>query len=143
MTSIGVFANIIQNGRILCIKKNYPPYEWSIPGGMLEKKESPIEAVKREVYEETKLIVKIESFIGVYAAIYNDDIMLSFLASIEEKEPWHSNNEIEKKGFFAKDNLPNPIAYSTILRIHDAFDKKSNVFRVLIHPKEHEDNITL
>jgi 8-oxo-dGTP pyrophosphatase MutT (NUDIX family) len=39
---------------------DYKPNEWDLPGGTIEFKEEPVEALLKEVLEETSLKVKIE-----------------------------------------------------------------------------------
>ena len=56
-------ALIEQNGKFLIIKrsetaKNYPLH-WDLPGGKLERGETPEEGLVREVKEETTLDVKV------------------------------------------------------------------------------------
>jgi len=55
-------------GNILLIKRKYPPFidHYALPGGFIEKGESPEHALKREVMEETNLNVKIVDKIGIY-----------------------------------------------------------------------------
>lgn len=53
-----VRAVIIQNGKILLIKRNkYGEEYYTLPGGHIESGESEIQAVKRELLEETSLII--------------------------------------------------------------------------------------
>jgi len=55
-------------GNIILIKRKYPPFQgyFALPGGFIEKGESPIKALVREVKEETNLDVKILHKIGLY-----------------------------------------------------------------------------
>jgi len=55
-------------GNIVLIKRKYPPFidYHALPGGFIEKGESPEQALIREVREETNLNVKIIKKIGVY-----------------------------------------------------------------------------
>ena len=52
---VGVGAIIVDQGRVLLVKRGYPPLagEWSIPGGVLELGETLREAAIREAKEET------------------------------------------------------------------------------------------
>ena len=55
-------------GNIVLIKRKYPPFidHHALPGGFIEKGESPEQALIREVKEETNLDVKIVEKIGIY-----------------------------------------------------------------------------
>jgi 8-oxo-dGTP diphosphatase len=42
MPSVGVFAAIFdEQRRILCVRQNYGPRKWTLPGGKMEAGESP------------------------------------------------------------------------------------------------------
>ena len=51
--SIGAFAIIEIQGRIILVRHANGEKKWSLPGGGLEAGETPIHAVFREVWEET------------------------------------------------------------------------------------------
>ncbi|MBE1563281.1 NUDIX hydrolase [Nonomuraea africana] len=53
-------------GRLLLIRRGHPPGEglWSIPGGRVEAGESDAAAVRREVLEETGLVVTVGALAG-------------------------------------------------------------------------------
>jgi ADP-ribose pyrophosphatase YjhB (NUDIX family) len=65
---VGVGAIIIENARVLLVKRAHPPLQaqWSIPGGVLEVGEFVREAAIREAREETGLIVEPADLLGVY-----------------------------------------------------------------------------
>jgi 8-oxo-dGTP diphosphatase len=65
---IGVGAIIIENGRVVLVKRAHPPLkdEWSIPGGVLEVGELVRAAAVREAREETGLVVDPVELLGVY-----------------------------------------------------------------------------
>ncbi|MDW8010472.1 MAG: NUDIX domain-containing protein, partial [Sulfolobales archaeon] len=52
-----VAAVLLRDGRILLVKRKYPPAigKWSLPGGVIESGEKLVEAAKRELKEETGL----------------------------------------------------------------------------------------
>lgn len=68
---IGVGAVLIQDGRVLLIRRGQPPLlgEWSLPGGVLECGETLREAVIREAREETGLVVETGEMLGVYERV--------------------------------------------------------------------------
>ncbi|HVO59869.1 MAG TPA: NUDIX hydrolase [Terriglobales bacterium] len=65
---IGVGAIIVEEGRVLLVKRGHPPLagEWSIPGGVLEIGELLREAAAREANEETGLTVEPGEILGVF-----------------------------------------------------------------------------
>lgn len=68
---VGVGAIIIENTRVLLVKRAHPPLldQWSIPGGVLEIGERVREAAVREAREETGLTVEPGELLGVYDRI--------------------------------------------------------------------------
>jgi 8-oxo-dGTP diphosphatase len=64
-----VDAVIVRDGKILLIKRGSEPYKgfWAVPGGYVDFDETTEEAVRREVKEETGLIVTSLEFIGLYS----------------------------------------------------------------------------
>jgi ADP-ribose pyrophosphatase YjhB (NUDIX family) len=71
---VGVGAIIIEDSRILLVKRAHPPLQaqWSIPGGVLEVGELIREAAIREAREETGLIVDPAELLGVYDRVLRD-----------------------------------------------------------------------
>ncbi len=57
---LGVYGLIVKDNKILLIKKVSGPYDGllDLPGGSLEFGERPMETLKRELEEETGIIVK-------------------------------------------------------------------------------------
>ena len=63
---IGVFAIVVKSKKILLIKRGNRPHKgnWCLPGGVIDKGESPEDAAIRETLEETGIKIKIVSFLG-------------------------------------------------------------------------------
>ena len=72
---VGVGAVIVQDGRVLLIRRGQPPLlgEWSLPGGVLECGETLREATVREAREETGLVVETVDMLGVYERVIRND----------------------------------------------------------------------
>jgi ADP-ribose pyrophosphatase len=71
---VGVGAIIVENNRVVLIKRGYAPAagEWSIPGGTMEIGETVREAAVREAREETGLIVEPGELLGVFDRLLRD-----------------------------------------------------------------------
>lgn len=71
---VGIGAVIIHEGRVLLVKRGNAPMqgEWSLPGGALETGETLVEGVRREVLEETGLLVEPVTMIEVFDRIARD-----------------------------------------------------------------------
>jgi 8-oxo-dGTP diphosphatase len=130
MTTIGVFASIFNEaGEILCVQRNYPPFGWTTPGGKLEDGEAPEVAVVREVLEETGYHVKVERLIGLYAAPFKNDLVISFACRITGRDQWEANDEISAAAFFPLATLPVSMKANTRVRIRDAGEGKHGVWK--------------
>lgn len=63
---IGALALIRDaEGRILLARPTYPPGLWNLPGGRIERDESPHDGLVREVLEETGLDVRVDRLVLV------------------------------------------------------------------------------
>ena len=111
---IGVGAIIVEDGRVLLIKRAKAPLlgEWSIPGGMLELGETLRQGAEREALEETGLVVRATDLLGVFDRIVPDDakrtlyhyVLVDFLcerisgdvqpAGDASDTRWYSPNEV-------------------------------------------------
>jgi len=71
---VGVGAVILHEGRVLLIQRGQPPLKggWSLPGGALELGETLEEGIRREVLEETGLVVETISIVEAFDRIVRD-----------------------------------------------------------------------
>src|SRR5271170_545236 len=71
---VGVGAVILDNHRVLLILRGQAPLkgEWSLPGGALELGETLEEGIRREVLEETGLVVEPVAIVEVFDRISRD-----------------------------------------------------------------------
>jgi 8-oxo-dGTP diphosphatase len=71
---VGVGGVVIADGRALLVRRGHPPLEgeWSIPGGTLEVGEALLDAVRRELAEETGIEVRVGDLIEVFERIFPD-----------------------------------------------------------------------
>jgi len=66
---------IFDGGRLLIVERGKEPLKgfWSIPGGIVEAGEKLEEAIRREVLEETGLVVETLSIFEIFERIMRDD----------------------------------------------------------------------
>ena len=74
---------------IVLVERKYPPYGWSLPGGIVEYGETLENAVKREAGEETGLKVKILKQLSAFSSPKRDPrwhgVSIVFLCRAEGK----------------------------------------------------------
>jgi ADP-ribose pyrophosphatase YjhB (NUDIX family) len=70
-----VGALIVQNSRILLVERGHEPLKgyWSLPGGILEVGETLDQAIRREVLEETGLVIEPVEVVEIFERIMRDD----------------------------------------------------------------------
>ena len=130
---VGVGAIIIEDGRVLLVKRGHPPLlgDWSIPGGVLEVGETVREGAIREAREETGLVVVPEEFLGVYDRVLRDSdgrvryhyVLVDFLCRRTDGDLLAAGDADEVR-WFAPDELTKlPLAPDTAEVIHLGFRK--------------------
>lgn len=135
MTTIGVFAAVFDGGgRVLCVRQNYADHVWTMPGGRMEAGEDPVSGAEREALEEAAVKIAITALVGVYSAVYSDDLVLMFEARLVQQLEWAPNEEISEIGFFALDDLPEPMSANARLRFGDVRAKRRGLLRTLSAP---------
>jgi 8-oxo-dGTP diphosphatase len=82
---------IVKDGNFLMLQqKSHGKVWWDLPGGRIKYGEDPIESLKREVFEETKLDVEVEKPIGVWYFFLPDEkiqiICLTYLCKFKSGE---------------------------------------------------------
>jgi ADP-ribose pyrophosphatase YjhB (NUDIX family) len=94
---IGIGALIFQRGRILMAQRGKEPLRgwWSLPGGALETGETLDEGVRREVLEETGLVVEPLRVFEIFERIIRDDagraeyhyVLIDYVCRVTGGEP--------------------------------------------------------
>jgi ADP-ribose pyrophosphatase YjhB (NUDIX family) len=116
-------------GRVLLVRQGYGQLLWSLPGGAVERHESPASAAVRETLEETGHHVELTALTGVYAAPDRNMVSLVFLGATTRIDPWHPTGEISHLIFAEVANLPTPMSERMRFRIADALAGQRSVYR--------------
>ena len=81
-------------GQVLMIKS--PRRDWEFPGGQVEEGETLTHALEREVLEETGMVVRPVSLVGVYSNTRKPSIlMLDFVCEYVSGEPKTSAESLQ------------------------------------------------
>ncbi len=115
---------IIEDGNILLIRRGSAPFRgfYALPGGHVEKGEDIMEALVREVHEETGLFVEPGTPVGIYDDPKRDrrgNVSIAFLCSVKGGEPEAGSDSREAR-FFPAGRLPKRIAFDHRVMIRDA-----------------------
>src|SRR6266705_3579889 len=120
---IGVGAIIVENGRVVLVKRGKAPLlgEWSIPGGMLELGETVRAGAEREALEETGLVVRATELLGVFDRVVLDDakqtvyhyVLIDFLCEKVSGDLHASGDAADARWFTAAEIATLPLPQDT------------------------------
>jgi ADP-ribose pyrophosphatase YjhB (NUDIX family) len=94
-----------EEGKVLLFKHTYRKFEWGIPGGGLEYREQPDEAIVREFYEESNIKIEVEKLLKVSSAKEFPHLSIVYLCKIVDGE-FKPSHEISEMKYFDVNDLP-------------------------------------
>jgi ADP-ribose pyrophosphatase YjhB (NUDIX family) len=113
-------------GRLLLGRRARQPWRgyWDTPGGFLEEGEHPLDALRRELLEETGLEVEPERFVGANVDRYGDGpeapstLNLYWTARVVGGEE-RPADDVSELRWFAPDELPPPdeLAFENVAKV--------------------------
>ena len=118
----GAQAVIERDGRVLLGRRRYDPSAglWDLPGGFLDEHEHPLEALDRELAEETGLSVHPTEFLGVWMQPYDgrNVLCLTWLATPTSGGERPGDDLVELR-WFGPNELPadDELAFETYVEI--------------------------
>jgi 8-oxo-dGTP diphosphatase len=115
---LGVFGVIEQRGKVLLARRRDIGW-WNLPGGGMEVGETVDDALRREIHEEVGIEVHIDHLVGVYSKPQKSEVVMTFLCHPAGGTPGTSD-EVSEVGWFAPDDLPEPILPKHRQRLQDA-----------------------
>jgi 8-oxo-dGTP diphosphatase len=111
-------AVVDDRGRVLLVRRAGEVFHgyWDLPGGFLDEGEHPLDALRRELLEETGLEVEPEDFVGIWMDRYGDaedahaTLNLYWTARVIAGEPVAAD-DVSELGWFGPDEFPEDLAF--------------------------------
>jgi len=116
----GVRIILVQDRKVVLVTHWYAPWTWTLPGGGVNKNETPEAAAIRETKEETGFNVKsLAGEIGKYKGTWGrgDMVMVFYTGDFEGSLALTPNIEIMGRSWFDIDNLPEELSPANRRRI--------------------------
>ncbi|MCB5201310.1 NUDIX domain-containing protein [Neorhizobium sp. T786] len=110
-----------REGRIFLVRHTYVP-GWYMPGGGVERHETALQALEKELREEGNLVMTAKpSLFHVYynRRVSKRDHVLFYRVEVEQTAPRRPDREIAESGFFALDALPADTTTATLNRVRE------------------------
>jgi ADP-ribose pyrophosphatase YjhB (NUDIX family) len=126
LVTLGVQGLIADDqSRVLLVRHGYRP-GWHFPGGGVERGERVEHALRRELLEETGIVITgPASLFGIYTnfeAFPGDHVALFRVGHWRQHYVPAPNSEIAEQKFFALDQLPETLTPGTRQRLAEAFN---------------------
>ena len=112
---VGVSAVIVEGGRALLVRRASEPLlgEWSVPGGMLELGETLRDGVRREVLEETGLVVEPGEVLDIFDSVLTDGqgrtqyhyVLIDYLCRLVSGEA-RAGSDVSEVKWVSENDLP-------------------------------------
>lgn len=103
---IGVVAVIFNEAAQVLLVEHvfHARFPWGLPGGWVDRNESPDVAIQRELHEELELTIQIECVLGMGISVYKD-LDIAFLCRPVSTVGQHSFELLDHQ-WYAVDHLP-------------------------------------
>jgi 8-oxo-dGTP diphosphatase len=126
--ALTVDAVIVTDGKIVLIKRRSEPFQgyYALPGGFVEYGETVEAALRREVLEETGLVVKISSLVGIYSDPNRDPrghVVSAAFAAVIVSGTLVSGSDAAEASFWEITHLP-PLAFDHAQIVQDALRRR-------------------
>ena len=127
--SVSVAAVVTDDQDRVLVVQRRDNGKWEIPGGILELHESVHDGVRREVEEETGVLIEPERLTGVYKNLKLGVVALVFRARIVGGRPGPTE-ESQRVDWWTRDAITAQMAETFAIRVTDALDVELPAIRV-------------
>jgi 8-oxo-dGTP diphosphatase len=112
----GATAIICYKDEILLVKNTYGKGRWLFPGGGVEKKELPEQAVRREIKEELGISMTEVNLLGThfFTDNFKKDTVWFFESHVDTRSVQPNKKEIAEAEWFRRNKLPTNLAISAV-----------------------------
>ncbi|WP_421990065.1 NUDIX domain-containing protein [Qipengyuania sp.] len=116
-TGVSVIARDL-DGKLLLVRHSYGPSGWYFPGGGVGRKESPDQAARRELQEETGCAIQRMAIVGVIEEkISGAPHTAHIFEGVVDAMPRADGREVIEARFFPVHSLPEPLGPRTKTRL--------------------------
>jgi len=124
--TLGVRAIVIDaEDRVLLVRHTYVP-GWHLPGGGVERGETLLASLARELAEEGNILIEEEPRLqGIFfnkAASPRDHVAVYVVRRFRQTAPRVPDREIAEARFFSRDALPEGVGRATRARLAETLD---------------------
>ncbi|PTM92686.1 NUDIX domain-containing protein [Mycoplana dimorpha] len=109
-------------GRVFLVRHSYVP-GWHLPGGGIERHETALQALSKEMREEGNLLAgEAPRLFHVYLnrrTSKRDHVLFYVCEGVRQSAPKQPDWEIREAGFFALDRLPPDVTPATLRRLDE------------------------
>jgi len=108
---------VVKDRAVLLVKRAVAPFQgwWDVPGGFLESGEHPAAGARRELLEETGLVVEPTEVLGFWPDVYGPEeeptLNICYLAEVIGGEA-RPGDDATEMAWFPLDSLPEQIAFN-------------------------------
>ena len=139
----GVLGIVFNDRGELLLAKRSDNGLWAVIGGMVDPHEEPADAVRREVYEESGVVVRVDRVSGIYTSATmtypNGDVAqyvtVAFRCTAIGGEARVNDDESLDVGWFPLDRIPPDVHPAYVKRIYDASPPGSHLPAVFASEK--------
>ena len=132
--SVMVDGILEKDDRVLYVKRKKDPFKggWSFPGGKVNTGERVEDALKRELFEETGLVILPTDILGVYSDPARDPrghrISVTFIAKVTGGEAKGGDNAESAQWFPINDELDLAFDHNKILNNYREWRKNKGTY---------------